>query len=658
MIANRKGVISMPRMRADSRARRLSGKETISLMKRLLKRMFGSYGWQIALAIVCILLSSGASVMGNMFMGTVLIDGFILPTINGTTTNFLGIPMDLPAAIFIMIGIYGTGLIAAYGYQVLVSIVGQGTQKRIRDELFSHMETLPLSYFDSRTHGDMMSVYTNDIDTLRELISRVMPAILQSLVTMIMAFVMMATLSWALLIVVIVFFIIILTFVLNTSKRSSRYFIGQQRGLGAVNGYIEEMTSGQKVIKVFNHEEATKAGFDVLNDNLCQQTTNAAKFSNLLGPVVNNLSNLQFVVLALIGALLIIGVDAGRIDPNVVNINPGVIVSFLMLGRQFVMPISQIAMNINMVVMAMAGAQRIFEMMDAPSEIDNGYVMLVNAKEGENGEPVESETRTGKWAWKHPHQDGRITYTWLKGKINLYDVDFSYVPGKTVLHNVTLYAEPGQKIAFVGPTGAGKTTITNLLNRFYDIDDGKIRFDDININKIKKADLRRALGMVLQETNLFTDTVRENIRYGNPEATDEQVEEAAKLANADGFIRMLPNGYDTVLAGAGAGLSQGQRQLLSIARAACANPPVLILDEATSSIDSRTEKLVAEGMDAIMKGRTVFVIAHRLSTIQDSDVILVLEQGEITERGNHESLLKQKGKYHALYTGGKVGGAE
>ena len=658
MIANRKGVISMPRMRADSRARRLSGKETISLMKRLLKRMFGSYGWQIALAIVCILLSSGASVMGNMFMGTVLIDGFILPTINGTTTNFLGIPMDLPAAIFIMIGIYGTGLIAAYGYQVLVSIVGQGTQKRIRDELFSHMETLPLSYFDSRTHGDMMSVYTNDIDTLRELISRVMPAILQSLVTMIMAFVMMATLSWALLIVVIVFFIIILTFVLNTSKRSSRYFIGQQRGLGAVNGYIEEMTSGQKVIKVFNHEAATKAGFDVLNDNLCQQTTNAAKFSNLLGPVVNNLSNLQFVVLALIGALLIIGVDAGRIDPNVVNINPGVIVSFLMLGRQFVMPISQIAMNINMVVMAMAGAQRIFEMMDAPSEIDNGYVMLVNAKEGENGEPVESETRTGKWAWKHPHQDGRITYTWLKGKINLYDVDFSYVPGKTVLHNVTLYAEPGQKIAFVGPTGAGKTTITNLLNRFYDIDDGKIRFDDININKIKKADLRRALGMVLQETNLFTDTVRENIRYGNPEATDEQVEEAAKLANADGFIRMLPNGYDTVLAGAGAGLSQGQRQLLSIARAACANPPVLILDEATSSIDSRTEKLVAEGMDAIMKGRTVFVIAHRLSTIQDSDVILVLEQGEITERGNHESLLKQKGKYHALYTGGKVGGAE
>ena len=587
-------------------------------------------------------------------MGTILIDGFILPTIHGEPTSFLGIPMDLSTAIFVMIGVYSIGIITAYAYQVLVSIVGQGTQKKIRDELFSHMETLPLSYFDSRTHGDMMSVYTNDIDTLRELISRVMPAILQSLVTMVMAFVMMATLSWALLLVVIAFFFVILTFVLRTSKRSSRYFIGQQRGLGAVNGYIEEMTAGQKVIKVFNHEAATKEGFDVLNDNLCAQTTNAAKSSNIMGPVVNNLSNLQFVVLALVGALLIVGIDAGRIDPNVVNMNPGVIVSFLMLGRQFVMPINQIAMNINMVIMAMAGAQRIFEMMDAPSEKDEGYVLLVNALEDENGNPVESETRTGKWAWKHPHQDGTTTYTWLKGKINLYDVDFSYVPGKRILHNVTLYAEPGQKIAFVGPTGAGKTTITNLLNRFYDIDDGKIRFDDININKIKKSDLRRALGMVLQETNLFTDTVRENIRYGNPEATDEQVVEAAKLANADGFIRMLPNGYDTVLTGAGAGLSQGQRQLLSIARAACANPPALILDEATSSIDSRTEKLVAEGMDAIMKGRTVFVIAHRLSTIQDSDVIMVLEQGEIIERGNHESLLKQKGKYYTLYTGGQV----
>ena len=644
----------MPRMRADSRAKKLSGKETLSLMKRLLGRMFKSYGWQIALAIVCILLSSGASVAGNLFMGTILIDGFILPTIHGEPTSFLGIPMDLSTAIFVMIGVYSIGIITAYAYQVLVSIVGQGTQKKIRDELFSHMETLPLSYFDSRTHGDMMSVYTNDIDTLRELISRVMPAILQSLVTMVMAFVMMATLSWALLLVVIAFFFVILTFVLRTSKRSSRYFIGQQRGLGAVNGYIEEMTAGQKVIKVFNHEAATKEGFDVLNDNLCAQTTNAAKSSNIMGPVVNNLSNLQFVVLALVGALLIVGIDAGRIDPNVVNMNPGVIVSFLMLGRQFVMPINQIAMNINMVIMAMAGAQRIFEMMDAPSEKDEGYVLLVNALEDENGNPVESETRTGKWAWKHPHQDGTTTYTWLKGKINLYDVDFSYVPGKRILHNVTLYAEPGQKIAFVGPTGAGKTTITNLLNRFYDIDDGKIRFDDININKIKKSDLRRALGMVLQETNLFTDTVRENIRYGNPEATDEQVVEAAKLANADGFFRMLPNGYDTVLTGAGAGLSQGQRQLLSIARAACANPPALILDEATSSIDSRTEKLVAEGMDAIMKGRTVFVIAHRLSTIQDSDVIMVLEQGEIIERGNHESLLKQKGKYYTLYTGGQV----
>ena len=643
-----------PKMRADSRAKKLSGKETLSIMKRLFKRMFSNYGLQIVLTLLCILLSSAASVAGNMFLGRVLIDGLITPSIKGTQTNFLGIPMDIPTAFIVMIMIYAVGLITNYAYQILVSIIGQGTQKRIRDELFAHMETLPLSYFDSRTHGDMMSVYTNDIDTLREMISRVLPTLLQSLVTMIMAFLMMAMLSWPLLLVVIVFFFIVLTFVLRTSKRSSKYFIGQQRGLGAVNGYIEEMTSGQKVIKVFNHEPEAKVGFDVLNDALCQNTINASRLSNMMGPVVNNLGNLQFVVLALTGALLMVGVDSGNLDPNIIVMDAGIIVSFLMLGKQFIMPIGQLSMNINMLIMAMAGSQRIFEMMDAPSEKDDGYVMLVNASENEDGSPKEETERTGKWAWKHRHGDGSITYTWLKGKIDLYNVDFSYVPGKPVLRDVSLYAKPGQKVAFVGPTGAGKTTITNLLTRFYDIDDGKIRFDDININKIKKDDLRRALGMVLQETNLFTDTVRENIRYGNPQATDEEVVEAAKLASADSFIRMLPDGYDTVLNAAGAGLSQGQRQLLSIARAACTNPPVLILDEATSSIDSRTEKLVQAGMDAIMKGRTVFVIAHRLSTIQDSDVILVLENGSIIERGTHQDLLKQKGKYHTLYTGGQV----
>lgn len=626
---------------------KLGLKRSFVIFYRLLRRIYAYSPVLFFLAIFTIIVSSAANVIGSLFTGTILVDEIITPMLSGDTPIVFGVETSLPAAIGIMAGIYGIGIISTYVYQIVVSQIGQGSQKLIRDELFSHMESLPLSYFDTRTHGDIMSIYTNDIDTLRELVSRVFPMVLQSVMTMICAFAVMCFVSWPLLLVVVFFFIVILVTVFAVSGRSASFFINQQRCLGATNGYIEEMISGQKVIKVFTHERQSKEGFDKLNDELCLYQTKAQQFSNILGPITNNLGNLQYVVLALIGGLLI--------AYGASNVTPGDIISFLGLGRSFVMPLGQVAMQLNLFIMAMAGAERIFELIDAKSEVDDGYVQLVYACEDKDGNPVKSDVRTGKWAWEHPHTDGSpTTYTWLKGKINMYDVDFAYVAGKTVLHDITLYAEPGQKVAFVGPTGAGKTTITNLLNRFYDIEDGKIRFDDININKIKKADLRRALGMVLQDTALFTATVKENIRYGNPEASDEDVIKAAKLANAHNFIMMLPNGYDTVLYGAGAGLSQGQRQLISIARAACANPPVLILDEATSSIDSRTEKLVQEGMDAIMRGRTVFVIAHRLSTIQNSDVIMVLQDGRIIERGSHDSLLEQKGKYYQLYTGGQV----
>ena len=645
--------------------KKLSGKDELRILHRLMKMMLKQYPWQLPLAGLVIILSSMAGVVGNVFVGQIVI-GYYIPGLLGQTGSLTGIwasifgGLSFEQGMIVMAAVYLVGILSAYLYQVMVSVIGQGFQKRFRDSVFTHMETLPLSYFDTRTHGDIMSIYTNDIDTLREFTSRVLPMVVQSIVTMVIAFIAMISSSWLLTLVVLAFFVVILSVVLYVTHQSARFFIAQQRALGATDGYIEEMISGQKVIKVFNHEEQAKKGFDELNDALCLYTTKASQFSNILGPITNNLGNIQYVVLALIGGISIasgfcLSNDSGA--SFVAQI--GIVVSFLTLGKQFTMPIGQLANQINMINMAMAGGERIFALLDEPSEVDNGYVTLVNAEEGANGEPVEADHRTGKWAWKHPHtEDGTITYTWLKGKINMYDVDFAYVKDKPVLHGITLYAEPGQKVAFVGPTGAGKTTITNLLNRFYDIADGKIRFDDINIKKIKKKDLRRALGMVLQETNLFTGTVKENIRYGNPDATDEEVVEAAKLANADNFIRMLPQGYDTVLHGAGAGLSQGQRQLISIARAACANPPVLVLDEATSSIDSRTEKLVQQGMDAIMKGRTVFVIAHRLSTIQNSDVIMVLEKGSIIERGNHDALLAQKGKYFQLYTGGQVTAAE
>ena len=633
---------------------KLSLKQSFSLMGRLFKMMIRYYPWQMPWAALLIIVSAIAGVVGSLFTGQIVVGHYVLLMLgkeselvaaNSPLLSFL--PPDFGTAIFIMMGIYLIGVLATYGYQLMVSTIGQGTQKRIRDGVFSHMETLPLRYFDSRSHGDIMSVYTNDIDTLREMTSRVVPMLVNSIVTMVVALVAMIMTSWVLLLVVLGFTVIIVAIVLFITKRSTHFFVGQQVALGKVDGYVEEMVSGQKVIKVFNHEKAAEAGFDELNEELCMFTTQAQRFSSILGPVVNNISNLLYCTIVLLG-----GIGIAFSWPT---IGVGVIVSFLGLGRSFTMPIMMIANQINFLVMAMAGASRIFGIMDEPSEIDEGYVTLVRASKDANGNPKESDTYTGKWAWKHPHSDGsETTYTWMKGKVNMYDVDFGYVPEKTVLHNITLYAEPGQKVAFVGPTGAGKTTITNLLSRFYEIADGKIRIDDININKIKKHDLRIAIGMVLQDTNLFTGTVKDNIRYGNPNATDEEVVHAAKLANADNFIRMLPQGYDTLLHGAGAGLSQGQRQLISIARAACANPPILILDEATSSIDSRTEKLVQQGMDAIMKGRTVFVIAHRLSTIQNSDVIIVLENGRIIERGSHESLLEEKGKYYQLYTGGKA----
>ena len=641
-------------------------------MKRLLSIVWKKYPALFVLVIVSVFVVSFSSVASSFFVGTILIDNFITPAMekvgvesdlfNYMSTQIHGfMGLTFWQTIYVMIGIYVVGILASYSYNFFMAYIAQGVQKGIRDELFDHMQDLPVSFFDQHTHGNIMSVYTNDVDALREMLARSIPMIVSSAVTMIACFVIMLVTDFYLMIVVIIFGGIMFFLSKFFAAHSGKYFIRQQTELGNTNGYIEEMISGQKVVKVFNYEEKNIEAFKKHNDELYSQSVKANRYANTLMPIVNQLGNLQYAILALIGGLLLSNGIMGYGFSDLATggwghiYSIGIITSFLLYSKSFVNPIGQMAQQLNTVTMALAGASRIFGMIDETSEVDDGYVELVNAKEDENGNPVECKERTGKWAWKHPHTDGSGTdYRWLKGKINVNHVDFGYTKDKIVLHDITVYAEPGQKIAFVGPTGAGKTTITNLLNRFYDIADGKIRYDDININKIKKADLRKSLGMVFQDTKLFTGTVMENIRYGNLDATDEEVYAAAKLANADTFINQLPDGYNTLLKNGGASLSQGQRQLLAIARAAVANPPVLILDEATSSIDSRTEAMVTKGMDAIMEGRTVFVIAHRLSTIKNSDVIMVLDHGTIIERGSHDALLEQKGKYYQLYTGNSI----
>ena len=607
------------------------------VVKRLMSYI-GHYKLRFAAVLICIVVNALAMVSCSLYLQT-LIDSYITPLLQAATPDFA----PLFRSILIMGCIYAVGILACLFYNRTMVSIAQGTLKRIRDEMFEHMQTLPIRYFDTHTHGDIMSHYTNDTDTLRQMLAQSIPQMFSSLITIISVFFAMLFTSWQLTIFVLCFVFIMLQVTGRVAGKSGYYFIRQQEALGDVNGYIEEMINGQKVIKVFCHEEKAKEIFDQKNEELCKDAFAANSFANILMPIMGNLGNLQYVLLATIGGTMALGGAGGM--------TVGTIASFLQLSRSFMNPISQISNQLNMVVMALAGAERIFKLMDEEPEVDEGYVTLVNAKYDENGELTESKERTGLWAWKHPHGDGTLTYTKMRGEVRFYDVDFGYNEEKIVLHNISLYAEPGQKVAFVGSTGAGKTTITNLINRFYDLADGKIRYDDININKIKKADLRRSLGVVLQETNLFTGTIMENIRYGKLDATDEEVYAAAKLANADDFIRLLPNGYDTVITGNGGSLSQGQRQLIAIARAAVADPPVMILDEATSSIDTRTEAIVQRGMDALMKGRTVFVIAHRLSTVRNSDVIMVLEQGRIIERGSHDKLIAEKGKYYQLYTG-------
>ena len=607
----------------------------LATIKRLLGYVFSTYKLQLAIVLISIIISALVGVAGIEFI-KYLIDDFITPLLGSQNPDYTA----LFNVIMIMALVYFVGVIATYIYNRLMINISQGILNKIRKQLFNHMQKLPIRYFDSRPHGEIMSIYTNDVDTLRQMLSQSIPQVFSAIVSMVTVLISMFTTNVYLTLVVIAMVVIMIFVSKYLGGNSSRYFVKQQEDLGKLDGYIEEMMEGQKVVKVFNYEEESKNQFDELNENLCDSNTKANMYANILMPCIMNIGNLGYVLVAVIGGILSVN--------GILTI--GSIAAFLQFVKAFTNPLGQVSQQMNSIVMALAGAERIFELIDEEVEIDEGYVTLVNAKI-ENGKIIESKERTGIWAWKHPHQDGRITYTRLRGQVEFENVQFGYEENKRILHDITLAAKEGQKVSFVGATGAGKTTITNLINRFYDIQEGKIRYDRINIRKIKKDDLRRSLGMVLQDTSLFTGTIKDNIRYGKLDATDEEVYEAAKLSNADKFIQHLPQGYDTVITGNGEGLSQGQRQLLSIARAALNNPPVLILDEATSSIDTRTEKIVQEGMDKLMKGRTVFVIAHRLSTIRNSDLIMVLDHGRIIERGNHEELIAKKGMYYGLYTG-------